>query len=107
MFLFRWLVQVLTHQRVLVSLAGTGPNRNEDGIGGDCQFSQSTGMCTDGNILFVIDSGSRNDRIVTSLSALQKHLSALSKLYNAFSVHSSIEEFLEPSLSEAKALLEF
>ena len=46
MILFHWLV-------------GTGANGNEDGIGGDCQFSQPTGMCNEGNTLFVIDSGSK------------------------------------------------
>ena len=71
----------VNNQCDIVSLAGTGANWNEDGIGGDCQFSQPTGMCNEGNTLFVINSGSKNVRIVTSLSALHKYLSAFSKLY--------------------------
>ncbi|CAC5402185.1 unnamed protein product [Mytilus coruscus] len=70
--------------------AGTGAEGNEDGLSHECQFSQPSGVCSEGNTLFVVDSGSKNVRIITLLSALNKYLTQLNKLYTSFSVHCEI-----------------
>ncbi|CAC5423651.1 unnamed protein product [Mytilus coruscus] len=114
---------VSLNQPDVVLFAGKGEEGNEDGLGKDCQFSQPSGICTEGNTLFVVDSGSKNIRLVTSLSPMHKYLSVLRDIYKSFSVHTEIlgsghsddirmsisklkdvESFFENCTSEAKTL---
>ncbi|CAC5379486.1 unnamed protein product [Mytilus coruscus] len=114
---------VSLNQPDVVLFAGKGEEGHEDGLGKYCQFSQPSGICTEGNTVFVIDSGSKNIRLVTSLSAMHKYLSVLRDIYKSFSVHTEIlgsghsddirmsisklkdvESFFENSTSEAKTL---
>ncbi|CAG2216296.1 unnamed protein product [Mytilus edulis] len=72
---------VSLNQPDVVLFAGKGEEGNEDGLGKDCQFSQPSGICTEGNTLFFTDSGSKNIRLVTPVSPMHKYLSVLRDIY--------------------------
>ena len=58
-----------------VVMCGTGEMGQEDGMHGS--FVQPTGICSEGDTLFITDTSSHSLRIITSLPAMNTFLTML------------------------------
>lgn len=84
--------------------AGKDVEGCQDGPVKECQFKQPMGICVEfDNVVYVCDAQSNSIKLLTPLSQTAKFLSALGKLYGAFSVHKKGHPVTRRTLSEAIA----
>lgn len=106
-------------------VAGTGQTGTSDGSKGTASFNQPTGLCIEGNSLFVVDSSSAQLKLITSMLPLKEILNHLSVLLKTFGVHfpgqqrdvyslgdgiarlNSVNTFLENCIREAREVSDF
>ena len=69
-------------------VVGTGQAGSMDGSKGTASFIQPTGICSEGNSLFVVGSSSAQLKLVTSMQPMKEILNYLSVLLKTFGVHS-------------------
>ena len=68
--------------------AGSEVDGCQDGPAAECQFKQPIGICVEfDNVVYVCDAQSNSLKVLTPVSETARFLSALGKLYDAFSVH--------------------
>lgn len=82
-------------------IVGSGVDSPEDGCEKTASFVKPTGICTEGNTMFLTDTGAAAVKIMTPAEPLADFLNHNSMLYTSRGIHSN----RLPSLPEAISLM--
>ena len=90
----------------LSTFAGDGHEGSLDGAARSCNFYQPQSLCVEfGNVVYVCDTQANCIKLISPMKETAAFLSAIGKLYLAFSVHGKGEKYDLKSLDEATQLV--